>query len=271
MANRTVIMYVEIACFLSCLSGWVLICSTMATEFWIVSESAEVVLAAGDYYSNLWMDCVSDATGASDCKYFPSMMDLPAFLHISRALAVISVIFGFWGAVLTLIGMKCTKIGGSELVNARITFAAALTYMASGLSGMTVYSWWGEKSRSEYLDPYYLDLKYELGAALFVGWGGSFLIISGSAVMGYFSGKEAFPQSFSKQFRKPPTYLTARTRRTYMMGSRPTTVVIPPSQQSYSKRRASRVSRASRGRTETHESQSSRSVRPAWPLLDSVV
>ncbi len=144
---------------MSCLCGWVLNCSTLATEYWVISESASVVLSAGDYYSNLWMDCVADTTGVSDCKYYPSMMDLPGeekiwhyfmischcriiislvlsgllvFLHVSRALAIVSVIFGFWGAVLALIGMKCTKIGGSELANARVTFAAALTYMASG-------------------------------------------------------------------------------------------------------------------------------------------
>lgn len=54
------------------------------------------------------------------------------FLHVCRALAIASVILGFWGTVLTLIGMKCTKIGGSELVNARVTLAAAVTYVASG-------------------------------------------------------------------------------------------------------------------------------------------
>ncbi len=71
------VMYVEIGCFLSCLSGWILICSTLATEYWTFSEVGSVVLSTGNYYSNLWMDCVSDTTGVSDCKYYPSMMDLP--------------------------------------------------------------------------------------------------------------------------------------------------------------------------------------------------
>ncbi|XDV36402.1 hypothetical protein PO909_006186, partial [Leuciscus waleckii] len=270
MRQRTVVMYVEIGCFVSCLCGWMLICSTLAIEYWVVSESASVVLSAGDYYSNLWMDCVSDATGVSDCKYFPSMMDLSVFLHVSRALSVVSVIFGFWGAVLALIGMKCTKIGGSELANTRVTFAAALTYMASGFSGMIVYSWWGDKARSEFVDPYYLQTKYELGAALFIGWGGSCLVICGSAVMCYFSGKESFPKRFNKQLIRPSTKMTGRTRRTYMLpvSSRPTTVFIPPSHQSYSERRGSRESGGRRG---TQESQSSRTVTPIRPPIDSAV
>lgn len=28
--------------------------------------------------------------------------------------------------------MKCTKIGGSEIANARVTFAAGITYLFSG-------------------------------------------------------------------------------------------------------------------------------------------
>uniref|UniRef100_A0A671RWC5 Claudin 10 n=1 Tax=Sinocyclocheilus anshuiensis TaxID=1608454 RepID=A0A671RWC5_9TELE len=266
--QRTVVMYVEMACFLSCLSGWILICSTLATEYWTFSEVGSVVLTTGNYYSNLWMDCVSDTTGVSDCKYYPSMMDLPVFLHVSRALAVVSVIFGFWGAVLALIGMKCTKIGGSELANARVTFAAALTYMACGFCGMIVYSWWGNKVRSNFVDPYYLEQKFELGAALFIGWGGSCLVICGSAVMCYFSARKSFPRRsgllFTKTLRRPPTHMTARTRRTNMLpgSSRPTTVIIPPSLQSY------RVNRENRRRRGTQENQFPRTVRP---LVDSAV
>ncbi|XP_050969093.1 claudin-10-like [Labeo rohita] len=267
MRQGTVVMYVEIGCFLVCLSGWILICSTLVTEYWTFSEVGSVVLTTGNFYSNLWMDCVSDTTGVSDCKYYPSMMDLSVFLHVCRALAVVSVIFGFWGAVLALIGMKCTKIGGSELTNARITFAAALTYMASGFCGMIVYSWWGNKVRSDYVDPYYLEQKFELGAALFIGWGGSCLLICGSAVMCYFSVRKSFPRRYTMKSRRPPTYMTARTRQTYMLpgSARTTTVIIPPSHQSY---RVSRVKIASGGRRGTQESKFSRTVRP---LIDSAV
>ncbi|XP_051568419.1 claudin-10-like [Myxocyprinus asiaticus] len=270
MRHRTVGMYVEIGCFVSCLCGWILICSTLATEFWIVSGSNTAVLESGEYYSNIWKDCVTDNTGVSDCKYYPSMMDLSVFLHVSRALAVIAVIFGFWGAVLSLIGMKCTKIGGSELANARVTFAAALTYMASGFCGIIVYSIWGDKVRTDFLDPYYLEYKFELGAALFIGWGGSCLVISGSAVMCYFSGRESFRQRLTKKPRRPPTYMTARTRQTYMLpgSSRPTTVIMPPL---YQTNRESRGSRYSYGWTGIQGSQSSRTVRPSQPPIDSAV
>lgn len=77
-------------------------------------------------------------------------------------------------------GMKCTKIGGSELANSRVTFAGAVTYLASGkeikeqnlkpcensmlsgqitslfplgFCGMITYSWWANRVVSEFVDP----------------------------------------------------------------------------------------------------------------------
>ncbi|XP_028809613.1 claudin-10 [Denticeps clupeoides] len=218
MKQRTMVMYVEISCFVACLAGWILICSTLATEYWSYSEVGGIVLTTSNFYSNLWMDCVSDSSGVSDCKYYPSMLGLSVFLHVCRALSVISVILGFWATVLTLIGMKCTKIGGSVQTNATIAFAASMTFLASGLSGLIVYSWWGDRVRKEFLDPNYNAQKFEIGAAVFIGWGGSCLMITSASVMAFFTGREAvFSTRAKKTQRGPSSYATTRTRRTYML------------------------------------------------------
>nr|XP_040034915.1 claudin-10-like [Gasterosteus aculeatus aculeatus] len=217
MNYRAVVMYMEIGGFVSCLCGWVLVCSTLPTEYWTFSEVGTIVLTTANYYSNLWRDCVSDTTGVSDCKDYPSMLALPAFLHGCRALAICAVITGFFGGVLTLVGMKCTKIGGSEIANARVTFAGGVTYLVSGLCGMVTYSWWANKVISEFLDVNFRAQKFELGAAVFVGWGGSVLLLSGGTVLTYFSAKEGLPKIDSSAARpqRPATYATARTGRTY--------------------------------------------------------
>lgn len=49
-----------------------------------------------------------------------------------RALILIAVLLGIFGAILALVGMKCTKLGGSEFMNARVTFAAGMNYLTSG-------------------------------------------------------------------------------------------------------------------------------------------
>ncbi|XP_046887078.1 claudin-10 [Hypomesus transpacificus] len=231
MKYRTVVMYMEIGCFVSCLSGWILVCSTLPTEYWTFSEVGTVVLTTANYYANLWKDCVSDTTGVSDCKEYPSLMGLPVFLHVCRALAVCSVITGFFAAVLTLVGMKCTKIGGSEIANARVTFAGAITYVVSGFCGLITYSLWGNKIRREFVDPTFHGQKYEIGAAVFIGWGGSLLLISGGAVMSYFSGREGLHLTSNKKAGRPATYATARTvgtRRTYTKPALSRVPVMPP-------------------------------------------
>uniref|UniRef100_A0A4W5NDL5 Claudin n=1 Tax=Hucho hucho TaxID=62062 RepID=A0A4W5NDL5_9TELE len=200
--------------------------STLAIEYWTWSEVGSVVLTTGNYFSNLWKDCVSDSTGVSDCKEYPSMLGLPVhtFSYWSSmgiepttlALSICSVILGFFAGVLTLIGMKCTKIGGSELANAWITFAGGITYLVSGFAGLIVYSWWGNKVRSEFVDPNFKSQKFEIGAAFFIGWGGSLLLITGGFVLSFFSGKEGLRSISKKRPRRPNSYATARPRRTYM-------------------------------------------------------
>ncbi|XP_029929877.1 claudin-10 isoform X2 [Myripristis murdjan] len=241
MKYRTVVMYMEIGCFVSCLSGWILVCSTLPTEYWTFSEVGSIVLTTSNYYSNLWRDCISDTTGVSDCKDYPSMLALPAFLHACRALAVCSVITGFFAGVLTLVGMKCTKIGGSEIANSRVTFA--------GFCGMITYSWWGNRVVSEFLDPNFRAQKFELGAAVFIGWGGSTLLIGGGAVLSFFSGKEGLRSTSQKSPRRPATYATARTRRTYMLPPSSSRVTLVPPL--FYEGRSSRKSRATRATTKT--------------------
>lgn len=81
MKYRTVVMYMEIGCFVSCVCGWILVCSTLPTEYWTFSEVGSIVLTTSNYYSNLWRDCISDTTGVSDCKDYPSMLALPGRIH----------------------------------------------------------------------------------------------------------------------------------------------------------------------------------------------
>ncbi|XP_015233724.1 PREDICTED: claudin-10-like isoform X1 [Cyprinodon variegatus] len=228
MEYRMVIMYVELGCFVSCLCGWILVCSTLPTEYWTFSEVGSIVLTTANYYSNLWRDCISDTTGVSDCKDYPSMLDLPVWLHALRALAICSVITGFFGGVLTLIGMKCTKIGGTEIINSRVTFSGGVTFLASGFCGMITYSWWANRVISQFVDPNYKAQKFELGAAVFVGWGGSILLICGAGVLTFFSGKEGLISSSSKRPQRPASYATVRSRRTYMRPPSSSRVTIVP-------------------------------------------
>jgi len=97
MHYRTVLMYTEIGCFVACVCGWILICSTMPTEYWTYSEVASLVLTSSHYFSNLWKDCLSDSTGVSDCKEFPSLLALQSKCYFSiRSVMSRLAVFCWW-------------------------------------------------------------------------------------------------------------------------------------------------------------------------------
>ncbi|XP_062390584.1 claudin-10-like [Sardina pilchardus] len=215
MKYRTVIMYSEIGCFVVCVCGWILVCSTMPIETWTWSEVESIVLTTSNYFSNLWKDCISDSTGVSDCKGFPSMLALQLYIHLCRSLIIIAIVLGFFGAILALVGMKCTKIGGTEIINARVTFAAGINYLISGICAMFAFSWYGDKVVSEFKNPRFRGQKFELGAGLFIGWGGSFLLICGGLVYSIFAGKEGCRSSPDNTdvpvytaYRAPPSFIS---------------------------------------------------------------
>ncbi|KAG2456440.1 CLD10 protein, partial [Polypterus senegalus] len=124
MAN----MGIEILAFILTISGWILISSTLPIDYWKVSSIDGTVITTATFWSNLWKTCVTDSTGVSNCKDFPSMLAL------------------------------------------------------EGLSSMTACSLYAHRITSEFFDPTFVAQKYELGAALFIGWAGSALCILGGAV-----------------------------------------------------------------------------------------
>lgn len=58
------------------ISGWVLVSSTLPTDYWKVSTIDGTVITTATYWANLWKACVTDSTGVSNCKDFPSMLAL---------------------------------------------------------------------------------------------------------------------------------------------------------------------------------------------------
>uniref|UniRef100_A0A3P8U4H8 Claudin n=1 Tax=Amphiprion percula TaxID=161767 RepID=A0A3P8U4H8_AMPPE len=125
-------MIQEILAFILTTSGWVLVSSTLPTDYWKVSSLDGTVITTATYWSNLWKTCVTDSTGVSNCKDFPSMLALDGYIQACRGLMIAAVCLGFFGSVFSLVGMKCTKIGGTDKNKARITCFAGVDFILSG-------------------------------------------------------------------------------------------------------------------------------------------
>lgn len=84
-------MYQEILAFILSSLGWVLVSSTLPTDYWKVSSLDGTVITTATYWSNLWKTCVTDSTGVSNCKDFPSMLALDGQPLLLRLLLQIDV------------------------------------------------------------------------------------------------------------------------------------------------------------------------------------
>ncbi|AWP13180.1 hypothetical protein SMAX5B_018401 [Scophthalmus maximus] len=190
-------MFQEIVAFMLTTSGWVLVSSTLPTDYWKVSSLDGTVITTATYWSNLWKTCVTDSTGVSNCKDFPSMLALHGYIQACRGLMIASVCLGFFGTIFTLVGMKCTKIGGTDKNKARIACFAGVDFILSGLCSLSACSLYAHRITSEFFDPMFIAQKYELGAALFIGWAGSVLCIIGGSML-CFSIADSFAKSHSR-------------------------------------------------------------------------
>ncbi|KAI4886603.1 hypothetical protein NFI96_000802 [Prochilodus magdalenae] len=79
--------------------------------------------------------------------------------QVCRGLMISAVCLGFFGAILALVGMKCTKIGGSETTKARMTCLSGLHFILSGICSLTTCSLYAHRITSEFFDPLFVAQK----------------------------------------------------------------------------------------------------------------
>ncbi|KAM5288115.1 claudin-10-like isoform 1-T1 [Ctenodactylus gundi] len=185
----------EIIAFMVSIAGWVLVSSTLPTDYWKVSSVDGTVITTASYWANLWKTCFTDSTGVSNCRDFPSLLALDGYIQACRGLMIAAVSLGFFGLIFSFFGMKCTKVGGSEKVKAKIACLTGIVFILSGLCSMTGCSLYANKITTEFFDPLYVEIKYEFGTALFIGWAGSSLCIIGGVIFCFsLSGNNKTPR-----------------------------------------------------------------------------
>ncbi|XP_027877846.1 claudin-10-like isoform X1 [Xiphophorus couchianus] len=190
-------MYQEIMAFVLTISGWILESSTVSMDFWKVSSDDGSVITTSTFWANLWKHCVTDSTGISSCRDFPSMLALDGYIQACRGLMIAAICLGLFGSVLALVGMKCTKVGGSDENKARITCFAGVDFILCGICSLSACSLYAHRITTEFFDPMFMSQKYELGAALFIGWAGGILCILGGSVF-CLSVADSFSRSHSQ-------------------------------------------------------------------------
>ncbi|XP_015272623.1 PREDICTED: claudin-10 isoform X4 [Gekko japonicus] len=169
----------------------------MASNEWKVTSRASSVITATWVFQGLWMDCAGNALG---------------YIQACRGLMIAAICLGFFGSICALVGMKCTKIGGSEQTKSRIACLAGLIFILCGLCAMTSCSLYANRITVEFFDPLYVAQKYELGAALFIGWAGSSLCIIGGSIFCFSLVKDNKNRRVGYAYNTAASAISTRTK-----------------------------------------------------------
>ncbi|XP_068785474.1 claudin-7 [Struthio camelus] len=167
-------------------TGWLaLVVATALPQWQMSSYAGDSIITAVAMYKGLWMSCVSQSTGQIQCKVYDSLLSLSAAMQATRALMVISAVLGVIGIAVSTTGMKCTRCGSDDKTQkARIAMAGGIVFILAGLAALVTCSWYGHQIVSDFYNPSVpVNLKYEFGSAIFVGWAGSALALLGGSLL----------------------------------------------------------------------------------------
>ncbi|XP_030634667.1 claudin 15-like b isoform X2 [Chanos chanos] len=177
-------MAVELMGFLLGVGSWLLTGASLANDFWRVSSFAGSVITSSRQYQNLWQSCAESSTGVSNCREFESLLALPGYIQACRALMIIALLLGLFSMVLSILGLKCTKLGStSPEAKGKLALTAGILFILSGLCTLSAVSWYAARVVQEFYDPFFGGTKFELGAGLYLGWAAAALAILGGGML----------------------------------------------------------------------------------------
>lgn len=139
-------------------------------------------------WEGLWMDCVSQLGIRLQCKFYDSVLALPPPLEAFRALMCIAVGLSVVSFLMAIVGVKYTQRSkeGPQGISIFI-LAAGVAFLLTGTLVLIPVSWTGGSIIQDFYDSEVpVPLKRELGAALYVGWGSTALLLAAGAMYCHF-------------------------------------------------------------------------------------
>nr|XP_020478365.1 claudin-1 [Monopterus albus] len=164
--------------------SWCLQSSCTSSHVWKTRSQIESVITSQKLFEGLWMSCAATSTGSVQCSRFKTVLGLPAHLQACRALMILSLLVGLASIVVSVLGLKCTKISRTlEKVKDQIALSGGLLFILSGVFSLTAVSWYAARVIHDFYDPLYASVRFELGTGLYLGWAASSLAILGGSLL----------------------------------------------------------------------------------------
>lgn len=163
--------------------GTILICGL---PMWKVTAFIGAnIITAQVFWEGLWMNCVIQSTGHSQCKAYDSVLALPQELQASRALICVSIAVSVVAIGLTVVGARCTNFFRDDsLTKTNIGLAGGVVFILAGLLCVIPVSWSAHSIITGFYNPLATqERRGELGASIYVGWAAGALLIIGGGIL----------------------------------------------------------------------------------------
>lgn len=167
------------------LIGWIgaIVCCALP-QWRVTAFVGTAIITAQTTWKGIWMSCVVQSTGQMQCKVYDSMLALDKDLQAARALMIISILIGIFGILLAVAGGKCTNCVENDSTKAKVIVAAGIIFIIAGVLCLIPVSWTANTTIRNFYNPMLNNgQRYELGAALFIGWGAAALLILGGGLL----------------------------------------------------------------------------------------
>ncbi|XP_075399510.1 claudin-8 [Tenrec ecaudatus] len=130
------------------------------------------IVTAENQWQGLWMSCIRHMNIRMQCKVYDSLLALPQDLQASRGLMCTATVMSILAFMTAVLGMKCTQCTGEdEKAKSYIMLTAGIMFIISGILVLIPVSWVANTIIRDFYNPIVdMELKRELGEALYLGW-----------------------------------------------------------------------------------------------------
>ncbi|XP_034534530.1 claudin-15-like, partial [Notolabrus celidotus] len=147
---------VEATGFIMSIIAWLLTGTALVNDYWKISTVSGSVIISQRQFENLWHSCAENSGGIAECRDFESLLALPAHVQACRAMMIISLLLGLGCMIVSLLGLKCIKIGSTtDQSKAKIATTGGILSILGGLCCMIAVSWYAFRVVQDFNDPFF--------------------------------------------------------------------------------------------------------------------
>ncbi|XP_076836076.1 claudin-4-like [Brachyhypopomus gauderio] len=169
------------------LVGWLGVLLCCSIPMWRVATIVGTnIVSSHIIWEGIWMSCVGQSTGHVQCSFYESMMTLSSDLKAAQGFILGSILTGALGLILAFVGGKCSRFLDyrGEVKKNRVAAAAGVALLIAGLLCFISVSWSTGVVVQIFHDSQMADnQRRDIGAAIYVGWGASILLLMGGGVL----------------------------------------------------------------------------------------